>query len=197
MDQFEQHLTLKESNLKTLPLKLLQESQYESIDIVCKNLEIINEEILYLKKLKRISITGPKNLKLSPLIFKLPNLEYIYLKNIDLNNMEEVSPNLNLKKISLSNCELDRIPDFICYGENITELSLMGNKIQNIPAIIENMSSLKRINLDFNLLKSLPIEFYKIKTIKHLGLDHNPFNEEERLRIENHYNIKITNQRRY
>jgi len=113
-----------------------------------------DEIISNFKKLTTIKIDSMKQLN------KLP----IALKELK-----------NLKEISITNCNIEIIPNWINGLMNLEIIDLQKNNIIKIPTEFAELKELVSLNLNGNQISEIPIEFVNLKKLENLNLGNNNF----------------------
>ena len=82
---------------------------------------------------------------------------YIFFKKNNINRFANYTKKelLNLKKLDLSCCKLNNIPNEISILKNLEILDICNNNIKEIPESIFNLNNLKYIDISFNKIKYL------------------------------------------
>ena len=104
--------------------------------------------------------------------------------------------NVNIKKINLSNNQLQSLPAEIGNLRNLQILGLYNNQLQSLPAEIGNLINLQELYLNNNQLQSLTIDFLKIKNtliIDNTAYNINNLNIDNEIIIFTDIHKKITN----
>lgn len=126
-----------EGNILTLSLKKL-------------NLKKIPTEIIELRELISLNLTGNNFFDIQPAICKLKKLAILDLSYNNLNSINECITNLSLlRELRLNNNQLLMIPYSINKLINLRKLFLQGNQIRRLPQELAELQSLEEIHLDF------------------------------------------------
>ncbi|MHA1479314.1 MAG: leucine-rich repeat domain-containing protein, partial [Promethearchaeota archaeon] len=178
-------LNLKKNNLKSLPESIGLLTLLEKLDLSMNWLTNLPEGIGKLSSLKKLNLKENK-LKTHPAwLTKLPLLEHLeidpVIPEIDPKEKEVVEliekeiekplpivleikerelgyivKNKHITGLSLYNCKLTSIPDWIGNLVSLEELGLHNNELINLPESIGLLTSLKILDLGSNKLSSLP-----------------------------------------
>lgn len=103
-------------------------------------------------------------------IENLKNLKTIQIENCKNIKIHDNITKLELKSLSLNNCGLKEIPNFVFDLENLTNLNLWNNLITEIPKEIGNLKKLTSLTLSTNKLETLPIEICELENLTSLVL---------------------------
>lgn len=194
MGETEEYLLIKDGRLKELPYRLLCHSKIKELEIICKNLEAIEDKLIGIPSLEKLSITVGHKCIISPLALEISHLKFLKIKGGNLKSWQPSKSNdalrgSNIEKIYLNSNNLDFFPERLINLKNLEELSLMGNKITSLPSGFELLTKLKRLSLENNKLESFPEDFYKMSQIKYLGLDSNPLSADTKQKLYKHFRI--------
>ena len=81
----------------------------------------------------------------------------------------------DLKEISITNCNIEIIPNWINGLMNLEIIDLQNNNIIKIPKEFAELKELVSLNLNGNQISDIPIEFIDLKKLKNLNLGNNNF----------------------
>lgn len=115
------------------------------------NLDCFPNELLKLKRLVRLHISGGS--------FKQLPKEIVQLKK--------------LTHLIICNCKLEKLPDEICQMEKISHLKFENNQLQSLPQDLHKLLNLKFLWLKNNQLKTLPFGLSVHSVIQELDLREN------------------------
>jgi Leucine-rich repeat (LRR) protein len=145
---------------------------------------VMPEELAELKNLKRLDMATSQNVvfdSLFDVLTKLPNLEYLSLRNVspyfkmtddNFGIPSDIKHMNSLKELDLERTftsifsEVDKLPE-------LEKLNWSNSGIGEIPEVIFNTTSLKSLNLNSCELKNLPEEIGNLKNLVHLDLGNN------------------------
>lgn len=90
----------------------------------------------------------------------------------DLERITETSWDklIELKKLDLSNLNLDKVPNGVDILYNLEELNLSYNNIKELPKNIGNLKSLSILRIDHNPITKLPNSFWDLILVKELNI---------------------------
>ncbi len=188
-----------DEDLEEIPSSLFELIELEELRLSNRfNLSIIPVEIIKLKKLKMIEISG-KFENFPEILMKLPELTDLSLNSISLKIIPEGLKNwTTLTYLNLGQCKnievIENLPP------NLGYIFLNGSELNNPPEVLYNLTKLHKIVLKkFNFsifpkgileltnlsslfieeceLKSLPKEIIKLKGLKTLWLNRNKLRE--------------------
>ncbi len=185
---------IKDHKLKKLPFELLKHSKTRVLEVYGKRLESIDESILEISSLEKLTLSAGPACNIPEAILGMPSLESINLKNLNLGDWGQSFNSKNaskLKKVFINSSALLNFPNFHQVCPEIEELSLMNNKIEVVPTEIYLLKNLKRLHLEGNEIKKLPEAFYEMKWLTYLGLDNNPLTEETKKKLNQSFNINF------
>ncbi len=128
----------------------------------CKALDYLNlygNQIMDLSSIGQLNRLRTLNIGDNPLrdlkpMANLGQLEHLTLDWIDLDStMQDGLENLRkLRILSVENCGLDKLPEWIAARKNLEELSLIGNNLSEVPKALFQMKRLKKLWLGKNPL---------------------------------------------
>jgi Leucine-rich repeat (LRR) protein len=148
----------------------------------------ILEEIRYLTNLVNLELTGQKMI---PEIYELPSLWSLSLSkcNIQGSEMNKLTRLCNLilrecviddnfglqiaslKLLTISKCNLTKIPDFVFSLTELLVLNISGNSISDIPERILTLKNLEKLNIKSNKMLYLDAYFdTQIRILKDRGV---------------------------
>lgn len=84
---------------------------------------------------------------------------------------------LTIKKLNLTDCNVDEIPDSIGNLPNLTKLYLSCNNIHEVPKSIRNLTNLTHFDLSSNQLACIPDVISDLSNLTHLYLSDNKIAE--------------------
>lgn len=116
------------------------------------------------------------DLKISEKISKLHHLNYLELKNNQIDNLNIFKKLDQLIKLDISKCKINNIDIESSFPDKIEELNLSYNKLVTIPIFSEN-SKLRTLNLSHNLLTEMPKELGVFSRLWSLNLSYNQLTE--------------------
>jgi len=160
-------------------------NQEERDALIGKILTMIRENVV---NVKGLSMRGPfefddfQHLRMFPELEMLDlseNDNLLYLEPWDSSSkMKDLPQDLldlkNLKRLSLSQCDLDSFPMGLLQMEQLEALSLYGNNIKTIPHEISALKNLKHLNLGGSCgLERFPNEILGLSELTYLGLSYN------------------------
>ncbi len=142
------------------------------------NINKVNfQQIARIKSLKLLDLSLNQLPMLPDEIQYLNNLQFLYLKNNELNKLPNLSGLISLKVLDLSENLFRNFPDAVCDLPVLQELNLSDNMLSVIPYTINRLQSLKYLNLsrcnistcnfgNLNQLQILILQQNKIEKIK-------------------------------
>uniref|UniRef100_UPI00398F54DC volume-regulated anion channel subunit LRRC8D-like n=1 Tax=Pristiophorus japonicus TaxID=55135 RepID=UPI00398F54DC len=144
------------------------------------NTDSTSLEMEFLKELRYLKV-----LQINSNLMKIPfNVLYVapHLTELSINNnknqlemLHNLGSMVNLARLNLQNCDLEKIPSGIFSLYNLQELNLQGNEFTTIEEI-ENLQRLRRLssfNLSFNKIKSVPDTFHLIGNLERFNISNN------------------------
>ena len=153
-------VVLKENNLSSLPVELLQLPNVETLDVSSNHLTNISPEISF-KSLKYLYLSNNKLIKLPITIWYLPNIKELRVNENVLQSLEEesVDPNSltkSLETVDISTNHFDVLPQFVLRLPALEKLNVSCNKLTSLPSNIWDSCTLRELNASNNLLSELP-----------------------------------------
>ena len=130
----------------------------DSIDLSTLNLLEVPEELLKIKLIKRINLSGNKIEKLPDWFREFENLEVLDLKDCQLKQLfPEINKLKNLKVLYLSRNNLTELPNTLSDLDNLKLLFAKNNQISHLP----NWAfSIETFDYDNNPVIDPPLEIY-------------------------------------
>jgi len=126
------------------------------------------------------SVTGCDRIKAESAILKAEGGRDLTLQHLCLGSLPEIfdHPLLSaLKKLTLNDCSLTRLPDSLGQLTNLTELNLNSNELSTLPASINHLKKLERLVVGNNRLSSLPEELSGLCSLNILDISRNPISD--------------------
>ena len=155
------NVVLKNNNLSSLPVELLQLPNVEFLDASSNHITNISPKIT-LDSLKCLYLSSNKLIKLPVTIWYLPSLEELRVNENILLSLEEdfVDPSKLsslLKVVNISKNHFDALPQFLLQLPSLEELDVSQNKLTNLPSSIWDSCTLRELNASKNHLSELPL----------------------------------------
>ena len=141
------YLVLDNNNIQELPAIISSSRKLKSLNLNANNIEVFDLRVM--ESLVELDLGDNPLKKYNITISKL---EKLILDWVDFNYLELYPLPLSIENLSLENCKLESIPDFIFKLHKLEELSLMYNDIHSIDQSIENCAKLKLLYLHGNKL---------------------------------------------
>ncbi|KAJ5071830.1 leucine-rich repeat-containing protein [Anaeramoeba ignava] len=128
---------------------------------------------------KKLSLNGNNLTKIDKIDFsKIPfnmNIQNVKIKNFPhiLHIESNILKFANITSLSLTNCEVSKIPEFLCKLTNLSSLNLSHNPIIYISSHIKNLSKLEFINLSHCRISRIDSTIFSLFQLKILDLSNN------------------------
>lgn len=153
-------LRLDSNSLTTLPAFIVNAKKLKSLNLNANYLEVFDVRVM--ESLIELDLGDNPLKKYNITISKI---EKLILDWVDFNYLELFPLPVSLKILSLENCKLETVPEFIFKLHRLEELSLMHNEIEIIDPLINDCVKLKLLfmqgnNLDEAALKSTNYNFF-------------------------------------
>lgn len=160
-------LSLNNNRIETLPdISYPCKNQIVLLDIKDNNLKELPFVYLCMPRIEQVSATRNKILR------------FTFWEEINITSCFLAAADSNLKKLDLSENDLDMIPEEIGQFRRMTELKCRRNKIEDIPGSWNLSSRLEIIDFNFNKLNCFPFQhppgLWKM-TVRTLLLANNSF----------------------
>ncbi len=177
--------------------------QFVHAQVVEKEYTKIEEALKDPDKVIRLNLENQKNHDYFKDLSKFKNLQYLSLRNTNLDTVpEEILTLKNLRTLDIGNNGFSLLPKKFSSLKNLQELYLDKDKNLKLFEDIEILSrlrNLKILNLDNNEklylndnnLKTLPTELKWLKNLKYLDVHHNPITVPLGIIKVNHGGLKI------
>eukprot|EP00948_MAST-09A_sp_MAST-9A-sp1_P003474 g3474.t1 len=139
-----------------------------------KGLEDIDEECFTITNMTAMRLVGHRLSKIpSRLVTDLKNLQVLSLSNNNLDHLpENIGDLVHLKELNLLKNKLVDLPDSICNLKDLVILEISNNRLRNLPERIGNLQKLPRLTVESNELCELPDSLCELKC-RALRLAHN------------------------
>lgn len=143
------------------------------------------------EKLRILSISWPAFKGDISGVFALPAVENLKLIGTPLAKLTLPIGQINpaLRSLTIKDAGLLSLPEEISMFTGLTEMNLSGNLLTALPQSFPLLRNLRRLNLDGNEFTIFPEQIGSMKSLSHLSIDGNSFSEEEKARIQRHFNI--------
>lgn len=99
-----------------------------------------------------VNYSGIEKETIDKSLFSSDSLKHVTLNKCSFRNIDFPEDN-HIERLSLTNCQLTRIPSCIRRCKHLKEINLEGNNIRHIPKWITELDSLEEISLNFNQMK--------------------------------------------
>ncbi|WP_426586199.1 COR domain-containing protein [Mucilaginibacter sp. R-33] len=133
-------------------------NQGETIDLSTQNLIEVPDELLKIRFIKRLNLSGNPLEKLPDWLCEFENLELLDLKDCRLKTLfPEISKLKNLRVLYLSRNDLTELPVGISDLDNLNLLFAKSNKITHLPNWAFNIQT---VDYDGNPVVDPPLEIY-------------------------------------
>lgn len=121
-----------------------------------KNLSIL-KEIVALKKLTRLTLTGRNIIQIPEFIFQLGSLNELDVNTTSISSISKNIGNLkDLTTLSLNSNRIQELPEEIGLLKNLKRLYLRDNKLTALPESIGNLTQLIQLGFSNNQVRKLP-----------------------------------------
>jgi len=174
-------------NLKSINLIGNQDLDLDSTFAVLDNLKLLSDIKIsidtiskipakYLKKITGLKFISDSIIHFPTEIYAMKFLEYLDFSGTPSNiHYIDSFPAqfFAIKKltfIGLEYCNLNVLPNEICFFTNLKTLKLGGNHLSNLPNDFNLLTKLETLHLDNNNFETIPLQITKIKSLKTLGL---------------------------
>jgi Leucine-rich repeat (LRR) protein len=167
-------LPLTERTLKELSPDIAKFTKLEELDLSKNDLAVLPDVIGQLKALTKLDVKDNRRLKALPdslaactqltdldigrtKIERLPSLPALDLLDADgvpSLDLESVARLTTLTNLTLSDCELETLPDSFAGLKQLQWLTLTNNKLRPVPKVLYELKSLKRVVINRNGLKA-------------------------------------------
>ncbi len=169
-----EQLSLIGNDLSKVP-KLRKLRYIQKLDL--KGNEFTSIPIKHLRKLKHLNEV---NISSNPLelrkakYFKLSNIKKLTLSKCDLDSIHPTFYQMSsLEELNMSENKLTHLPDGISNLSNLINLSLYKNELQSLTADMGDLEQLEEIDLYYNQLKIIPGSIGNLQRLRILYLSHN------------------------
>ena len=116
-----------------------------------------------------VNYSGIEKETIDKSLFSSDSLKHVTLNKCSFRNIDFPEDN-HIERLSLTNCELTRIPSCIRRCKHLKEINLEGNHIRHIPRWIMELDSLEEICLNFNQLKLSKRDIRRMSKLKSILL---------------------------
>lgn len=176
------HLSLSGLQLKTLPDCLGRLSHLRSLNLSANTWLTLANSLRGLEQLEELNLSGSMNLlqsvlqseHLSALLSRLSSLKKLNVSSCMLESLPNgLGDCTRLESLDLSNNGLNSLPEALSKLSALTDLNLGHNRFQILPACVTQLNRLENLDLAFNLLSCLPGTISNLAQLKLLNLSRN------------------------
>jgi len=167
-------LNIGGNQLRTLPPKLWELTQLQSLRLHSNQLTMLPPEIEQLTQLRRLIVNNNRLTTLPPEIGHLAQLQILVLSGNELTTLPStISQLTQLQSLDLSGNQLATFPLEVGQLTQLQKLVLSGNEIAVLSPEIKHLVRLQSLNLASNQLTVLPSEIGQLTQVQFLGLNSN------------------------
>lgn len=162
---------LKEKLYHTMEEALKQPE--DVIRLRLENVKDVPKDLVKLKNLQWLDMSGGKLKELPKSMAKLEMLQVLHLYGNPMINFPKVVIKMKpLKVLNMNSCRLISIPEGISGMKKLEELYLAKNNLKGLPKDFGKLPVLKKLKINHNrFVTILPVEALGIKGLKHLEID--------------------------
>lgn len=182
-------LNLSFSGINTIPDEIFTLTNLRALEWTGNNLEKIPPKITALENLEKLAIGFNSNLESPTAVLKaLPKLKELYISGLKGGIKTPMISNIGvlqtLQTLWLSYNELQDLPDSLFDLKQVKRLSLANNKLDRLPERLGELSNLEYLYLEKNQLTTLPNSIKKLKKLRRLNLSNNPIDIKEKRALQ-------------
>lgn len=170
------HLTLK-SGLTELPREVFDLADtLEVLDISGNALSALPDDFARLTKLRVLFASYNQFTELPEVLGQCQNLSQIGFRGNLIRTIPAKSLPRNLRWLTLTDNQIEGLPDAIGDCAHLQKLMLAGNRLRTLPPAIANCQRLELIRIAANQLTELPPHLLILPRLSWLAFAGNPFN---------------------
>ena len=155
-------------------LEELEESNPDSVTMIDIDFTFVDScpDFTQYNKVWLVEFSGIKTETIDKSLFLSDSLKTVSLNKCSFRKID-FPENNHIERLSLTNCNLTRIPSSIRRCKHLKDLNLEGNHIRHIPRWIMELDSLEEISLNFNQLKLNKSDIKRLSKAKKILLGGN------------------------
>ncbi|MBR5082949.1 MAG: leucine-rich repeat domain-containing protein [Bacteroidales bacterium] len=152
-------------------LEKLEESDPDHVTMINFNFTFVDScpDFTQYNKVWLVNYSGIEKETIDKSLFSSDSLKHVTLNKCSFRNIDFPEDN-HIERLSLTNCQLTRIPSCIRRCKHLKEINLEGNNIRHIPKWITELDSLEEICLNFNQLKLSRRDIRRMSKLKSILL---------------------------
>jgi len=150
-------------------LQELENSHPDSITVLSLDATFLDSfpDFSKYNKVWLVNFTGIKMEIMDKSLFSSDSLETVTLNRCNFRKIKFPEDN-HIERLSLTNCQLTRIPSSIRRCKHLKALNLEGNQIHHIPRWIMEFDSLEEITLNYNQLRLTKADIRHLSNVKQI-----------------------------
>ena len=150
-------LSFRNAGLDTLPREVFAHADtLEHLDLSGNHFTSLPDEFTRLHSLRRLFLSNNPCEELPRVIGQMPKLEMVVLKSCRLNRVAEDALPARLRWLTLTDNQLEFLPESLGHRPRLQKLALAGNRLRALPGSISNATALELIRVSANALEQFP-----------------------------------------
>jgi Leucine-rich repeat (LRR) protein len=169
-------LSFRNASLDTLPREVFAHADtLEHLDISGNHFTSLPDEFLRLRSLRRLFLSNNPCEELPRVIGQMPKLEMVVLKSCRLNRVAEDALPARLRWLTLTDNQLEFLPESLGHRPRLQKLALAGNRLRALPSSMSNATALELIRVSANALEEFPRALLTLPWLAWFAWAGNPF----------------------
>ena len=169
-------LSFRNAGLDTLPREVFAHADtLEHLDLSGNHFTSLPDEFTRLHSLRRLFLSNNPCEELPRVIGQMPQLEMVVLKSCHLNRVAEDALPVRLRWLTLTDNQLEFLPESLGHRPRLQKLALAGNRLRALPGSISNATALELIRVSANALEQFPRALLALPRLAWFAWAGNPF----------------------
>ena len=154
-------LSFRNAGLNTLPREVFAHADtLEHLDLSGNHFTSLPDEFTRLRSLRRLFLSNNPCEEIPRVIGQLPQLEMVVLKSCRLNRVAEDALPARLRWLTLTDNQLEFLPESLGHRPRLQKLALAGNRLRALPSSMSNATALELIRVSANALEQFRLAWF-------------------------------------
>jgi hypothetical protein len=169
-------LSFRNAGLDTLPREVFSHADtLEHLDLSGNHFTSLPDELTRLRSLRRLFLSNNPCEELPRVIGQLPQLEMVGFRSCRLNRVAEDALPARLRWLTLTDNQLEFLPESLGHRPRLQKLALAGNRLRALPGSMSNATALELIRVSANALEQFPRALLRLPRLAWFAWAGNPF----------------------
>ena len=137
-------LSFRNAGIDTLPREVFSHADtLEHLDLSGNHFTSLPDELTRLRSLRRLFLSNNPCEELPRVIGQLPQLEMVGFRSCRLNRVAEDALPARLRWLTLTDNQLEFLPESLGHRPRLQKLALAGNRLRALPSSMSNATALE------------------------------------------------------